>query len=237
MRTTQARTMTCVVTCAVASPRRRAREYRRCRCRRRHRRRRARAPAAGDNGADDERRAGFGMARARVTHAQSTDAPDDAGDGILRRVIETTRTRRAAALRRRPRRVVRRLSDRVRLERELAERVLLAPQMSVRAATSIFRRLAVGRRLREAHVGGEFPRSAAGRPDRRFEVLDRRVAARARNDLRADLANRGKIRLKPRGRDARSGHGRRSRRVRPRWRVRLRGGRVGKAQFQKKKWA
>ena len=89
--------MTCMMTCEVASSRRRAREYRRCRCRRRHRRRRARAPAAGDNGGDDERGAGFGMARARVTHAQVTDAPDDAGDDMLRRVIEMTRTRRAAA--------------------------------------------------------------------------------------------------------------------------------------------
>jgi len=51
----------------------------------------------GDDGGDDEREAGFGMTRARVMHARVSDARDDAGDGVRRRVIEATRARRAAA--------------------------------------------------------------------------------------------------------------------------------------------
>ena len=37
------------------------------------------------------------MTSTRVTHARVTDARDDTGDGVLRRVTEATRARRAAA--------------------------------------------------------------------------------------------------------------------------------------------
>lgn len=109
------------------------------------------------------------------------------------------------ARRRRPRRVVLGLGGRVRLPCELADRVLLASLVPVRAATSIRRRITVCRRLREAHLGSELPRSAAGRPDHRFDVLDRCASARARLDLRADLANCGHVLLQPHA--ARDPHG------------------------------
>ena len=51
----------------------------------------------GEDGGDDERKAASGMTRARVIHARVSDARDDAGDGVRRRVIEATRARRAAA--------------------------------------------------------------------------------------------------------------------------------------------
>ena len=57
----------------------------------------AAARARGGRRGEDEREVGFGMTSTRVTHARVKDARDDAGDGVLCRVIEATRTCRAAA--------------------------------------------------------------------------------------------------------------------------------------------
>ena len=56
------------------------------------------ARVCGGRRGDDERKAASGMTRARVMHTRVSDARDDAGDGVHRRVIEATRARRAAAV-------------------------------------------------------------------------------------------------------------------------------------------